>query len=193
MFERYTELLTKCFSTLDKDIDEKFLDIQKLNSLLKGIKTKYMELSASKAYISQQYHRDLAAAYAYFSKEVARLHGGAQLENQRNHRKRRISDFGRDGGRSQGRGCYSSRARGRGRGGVRHQGGDRLGYQGKKTEINGINVPIPLNPSQTRNGIDLGQMGDVLTSPNNACTSMGKDAEPMDEEEVVAETTEILV
>ena len=54
-------------------------------------------------------------------------------------------------------------------------------------------LPIPLDPSQTMNGLDLGQMGDVLTSPNNACTSMGKDAESMNKEEVVAETTEILV
>ena len=36
-------------------------------------------------------------------------------------------------------------------------------------------------------------MEDVLTLPNNTCTSMDKDAEPMDEEEVVAEPTEILV
>ena len=41
-------------------------------------------------------------------------------------------------------------------------------------------------------GLDLGQIGDVITLPNNACTSMGEDAEPMDEEEVVVETTEIL-
>ena len=53
--------------------------------------------------------------------------------------------------------------------------------------------PTPLDHSQTMYGLDLSQMGDVLTSPNNACTSMGKDADPMDEEEVVAETTEILV
>ena len=53
--------------------------------------------------------------------------------------------------------------------------------------------PTPLDPSQTMNGLNLGQMGDVLTSPNNVCTSMGEDAEPMDEEEVVVETTEILV
>ena len=53
--------------------------------------------------------------------------------------------------------------------------------------------PTPLDPSQTINGLDLGQMGDVLTSPNNACTSMGEYAEPMDEEEVVAELTEIIV
>ena len=80
-FERYTELLTKCFSNLDKDIYERLLDIQKVNSLLKGIKTQDMELSASKAVIRQQYPRDLAAACAYLSKEVVRLHVGAQLEN----------------------------------------------------------------------------------------------------------------
>ena len=53
--------------------------------------------------------------------------------------------------------------------------------------------PTSLDPSQTLNGLDLDQMGDVLTPPNNACTSMDEDAEQMDEEEVVAEPTEILV
>ena len=81
---------------------------------------------------------------------MARLHGGAQLENQRNHCKRCISAFGRDGGRGQGRGRYGGRARGRGRGGGRHQGGGRLGYQGKQTMINGINVSDP-NRSLTIN------------------------------------------
>ena len=46
-FEHYTELLTKCFSTLDKDIEENLLEIQKVHALLKGIKTRYMELLAS--------------------------------------------------------------------------------------------------------------------------------------------------
>ena len=91
-------------------MDEKFSDIQKVNALLKGIKIQDMELLASKAVISQQYPHDLAAACAYFSKEVVRLHVGAQLENQRNHCKRCISDFGRDGGHGGGRGRYSGRA-----------------------------------------------------------------------------------
>ena len=52
--------------------------------------------------------------------------------------------------------------------------------------------PTPLDPSQTMNGLDLGQMGDVLTSPNNACTSMDEEAEPIDKEEVVAEPNKIL-
>ena len=51
----------------------------------------------------------------------------------------------------------------------------------------------PPYPSQTMNGLDLDQMEDVLASPDNACTSMGEDAEPMNKEEVVVETTEILV
>ena len=54
-FERSTELLTKCFSTFDKDIDENLSDIQKVNALLKGIKTQDMELSASKFVISRLY------------------------------------------------------------------------------------------------------------------------------------------
>ena len=53
--------------------------------------------------------------------------------------------------------------------------------------------PTPLDPSQTMNGLDLDQMGGVLTSPNNACISMDEDAELMDKEEAVAEPTKILV
>ena len=101
-----------------------------------------MELSASKAMISHPYPRHLAAAWTYISKEVDRLHGGAKLENQCNHRKRRISAFGRDSGRGRGRGCYGGRAWGRGRGGGFHQGGGSRG-RGMHTEINGINVDDP--------------------------------------------------
>ena len=43
-FEHYTEILTKCFLTLDKDIDEKLSETQKVSALLKGIKTQDMEL-----------------------------------------------------------------------------------------------------------------------------------------------------
>ena len=53
LFERYTDLLTKCLSTLYKDIDKKLSDIQKVNALLKGIKTQDTELSTPKAVISQ--------------------------------------------------------------------------------------------------------------------------------------------
>jgi hypothetical protein len=109
-FEKYTELLTKCFTTLDKDPDERVSARQKIERLLKGIKTPDTELLACKAVISQSYRADFPGACAYFSTEVARLHGGAQLEIRKN-RKRRVSEVssGREG-------------RGRGRGGGRGRG-----------------------------------------------------------------------
>ena len=64
LFKRYTDLLTKCLSTLYKDIDKKLSDIKHVNALLKGIKTQYMELPASTAVISQQYPHYLADACA---------------------------------------------------------------------------------------------------------------------------------
>ena len=98
-FEKYTELLTKCFTTLDKDPDEKVSERQKVERLLKGINTPDAELLACKAVISQNYRANFPGACAYFSQEVARLHGGAQLENRKN-RKRRVSEVttGRGGG-----------------------------------------------------------------------------------------------
>ena len=36
-FEKYTEMIIKCFSTLDKDEDEKIFDQQKVNAIINGI------------------------------------------------------------------------------------------------------------------------------------------------------------
>jgi hypothetical protein len=146
-FEKYTELLTRCFTTLDKDPDERVSARQKVERLLKGIKTPDTELLACKAVISQNYRADLAGACAYFSTEVARLHGGAQLESRKN-RKRRVSEMssgkegrgrGRGGGR--GRGRYGERG-GRGGRGGRGRGSGTQG-RGAATVINGIDVTDP--------------------------------------------------
>ena len=146
-FEKYTELLTKCFTTLNKDPDERVSARQKVERPLKGIGTPDTELLACKAVISQNYRMDFSGACAYFSQEVARLHGGAQLENRKN-RKRRISDV------SSGRGGRSGRARGGGRG--RGRSGERGGRgrsgrgraqgRGAATVINGIDVTDPTRP-----------------------------------------------
>ena len=37
-FENYTEIIIKCFSTLDKDEDEKLSNLQKFNAIINGIK-----------------------------------------------------------------------------------------------------------------------------------------------------------
>ena len=144
-FKKYTELLTKCFTTLDKDPDERVSAHQKIERLLKGIKTPDTKLLACKAVILQSYRADFPGACAYFSTEVARLHGGAQLEIRKN-RKRRVSEMssGRDGrglGRSggRGRGRYGERG-GRGGRGGRGRGSGAQGGRGAATIINGIDV-----------------------------------------------------
>ena len=46
-FENYTEMIIKCFSTLDKDEDDKLSDQQKVNTIINGIKVQDVQLMAS--------------------------------------------------------------------------------------------------------------------------------------------------
>ena len=136
-FEKYTEFLTKAFTTLEKDEDERLSNRQKVERLIKGINTGDAELQASKAVIMQNYPRDFVGACAYFSQQVSRLHGGAQLED-RKYRKRRISEVNTSGGRGRGRG--RGRGHGQGHGGGRGGQGGHHEKSGGKTVINGIDV-----------------------------------------------------
>ena len=52
-FKWHTELLAKCFATLDEDADDHLLDHQKVEKLLKGTQSLDAELVASKAVIMQ--------------------------------------------------------------------------------------------------------------------------------------------
>ena len=81
-FERYTELLTKCFQTLHKDVDQRYSDHQKVEKVLKGITMQEPELSGAKAVIDMLYPRDFTGACTYFSTQVARVHGPAVLEGK---------------------------------------------------------------------------------------------------------------
>jgi hypothetical protein len=54
-FEKCTEIMTKCFNTLHKDLDQRFSDRQKVKKLLKAIRCQDTELLAAKAMINQQY------------------------------------------------------------------------------------------------------------------------------------------
>lgn len=161
-FEKYTELLTKCFTTLDKDPDERVSARQKVERLLKGINTPDTELQACKAVISQNYRADFAGACAYFSQEVARLHGGAQLEN-RKQRKRRVSEVSSGRGRS-GRGRFGGRGRGRygergGRSGRGARGQSSSQGRGNGTIINGIDVTDPTRTFEDHEWESLGYNG----------------------------------
>ena len=79
-FKTYITELSKCFTTLDKDPDEKNSGKQKVDALLKGIKTSDGELAGAKAYIAGTYPRDFAQACTHFSSQVSWLHGTAQLD-----------------------------------------------------------------------------------------------------------------
>jgi len=140
-FEKCAEHLMKAFAALDKDEDESCSDRQKVEKLLQGVMTSDTELMGSKAVIAQTCPRDFAGACAYFSQQVSRLHGGAQLENQRS-RRRQISEAHSDRGRGRGRG--RGRARLGGRGGGRFGRGTGRGGRGDRTTvINGVDVSDP--------------------------------------------------
>ena len=79
-FEKYTEMIIKCFSTLDKDEGEKLFDQQKVNAIINGIRVQDVNLMAATSYIAGQYLRDVTM--------VARIHGSAQVSGQTIRRKR---------------------------------------------------------------------------------------------------------
>ena len=80
-FERYIEMMTKAFTTLEKDDDERYSERRKVEKLLKGINTGEGELQASKAVISQVYPTDFVGACAYFSQQVAAFMAAHRLRH----------------------------------------------------------------------------------------------------------------
>jgi hypothetical protein len=105
-FEKCTEIMTKCFNTLHKDPDQRYSDRQKVEKLLKALKCQDAELLAAKAVIDQQFPRDYIGACGYFSSQVARIHGPAQLEYRNSRNKKRgiyaIDSRSQRGGRARG-------------------------------------------------------------------------------------------
>ena len=87
-FEKYTEMIIKCFSNLDKDEYEKLSYQQNFNAIINGIIVQDVQLMEATSYIAGKYPRDVTMACAYFSREVARIHGSAQVAGQMSRRKR---------------------------------------------------------------------------------------------------------
>jgi hypothetical protein len=135
-FEKVMEILSKSFSILDKDPDERLSERQKVEKLLSCIQTQDMEMLAQKSIIASQYPNEFSGACNYFSAQVSRLHAGAQLENSKYKNKRNISAM---------QGCGGRRDGGRGRGGSGGRGnggrsGGRGNGNGSGTKINGVDV-----------------------------------------------------
>ena len=92
-FERCTDITTKCFNTLHKDPDQRYSDRRKVENLLKArIRCNTNpKLIAVKVFVESQHGCDFAGACGYFSQQVSRVHGPAQLEyRQVKSRKRGI-------------------------------------------------------------------------------------------------------
>jgi uncharacterized membrane protein YgcG len=154
-FEKVTEILSKSFSILDKDPDERLSECQKVEKLLSCIQTQDMEMVAQKSIIASQYPNDFSGACNYFSAQVSRLHAGAQLENSKYKNKRNISAMQgrgsrRDRGRGRGRGRFGGRSGSGGRGNGGRYGGRGNG-NGSGTKINGVNVADPTRSLLMRN------------------------------------------
>ena len=149
-FERYTELLTKCFATLDKDNDESYSERQKVEKLLEGFQPDSTQLLGNIGTVNLSFREDFSGACAFLGAEVARVYAPAMLERKKSNRKRFISAIHR----AQDRG-----GRGRGRFGGRHgrgRGGGRGGGNGNTTQINGIDVS---NPSRSFSPDEWNRLG----------------------------------
>ena len=157
-FEKVTEMMTKCFNTLHKDPDDRYSDRQKVEKLLKSIKCQDGELLAAKAVIDQNYPRDYVGACGYFSKQVARIHGHAQLEYKQQRSKKRgiyaIDSCSQRGGRGRGRTGYRG---GRGRRSAGHGRG-----RGNAHTMNGIDVSDPTRNFTTHEWEALGASNRAL-------------------------------
>jgi hypothetical protein len=112
-FEKVMVILSKSFSTLDKDPDERYSECQKVEKLLQCIQMPGMEVVAQKSVIASQYADDFSGTCNYFSAQVSRLHGGAQLENSKYTKRHKVSAMygcgGQDGGHSGGHGRFGGR------------------------------------------------------------------------------------
>jgi hypothetical protein len=108
-YEKVMEFLSKSFSTLDKDPDERYSECQKVEKLLHCIQMPDMEVVAQTSVIASQYANDFSGACNYFLAQVSRLHGGAQLESSKYTKKCNVSAIygcgGQDGGQGGGCGC----------------------------------------------------------------------------------------
>jgi hypothetical protein len=91
LFEKVMEILSKSFSTLDKDLDERYSECQKVEKFFQCIQMPDMEVVAQKSVIVSQYANDFSGTCNYFLARVSCLHGRAQLENCKYTKKRNVS------------------------------------------------------------------------------------------------------
>lgn len=184
-FERFITKLKENFFVLAKDRDEGLTEKQKVDTLMKGIKSSDPSIVAAKTDVYKDYRSNFNAAISFLSGLVANLHSGAQLEYSNRHlgKRRYVSAIDSSDGRGsrgrarRGSGRYGQQ-RGNGRGGGR--GMTRVGYGtgrgDRRIRINNVDVT---DPNRNFTSSEWDQLGPakayVVQLRNNSCGRGGRD------------------
>jgi hypothetical protein len=83
LFEKVMEILSKSFSTVNKDLNERYSECQKVDKLHQCIQMLDMKVVAQKSVIVSQYVNDFLGLCNYFLAQGFCLHGEAQLESSK--------------------------------------------------------------------------------------------------------------
>ena len=169
---------------LAKDRDEGLTEKQKVDTLMKGIKSSDPSIVAAKTDVYKDYRSNFNAAISFLSGLVANLHSGAQLEYSNRHlgKRRYVSAIDLSDGRGgrgrarRGSGRYGKQ-RGNGCGGGR--GMTRVGYGtgrgDRRIRINNVDVT---DPNRNFTSSEWDQLGPakayVVQLRNNSCGRGGR-------------------
>jgi hypothetical protein len=89
-FKQYVTKLKESFFVLAKDKDENLTDKQRVDVLMKGIKSSDASIIAAKTSVFKDYRSDFNAATSFLSGLISNIHSGAQLDYA-NRQKRYVS------------------------------------------------------------------------------------------------------
>ena len=165
-FERYVTKLKENFYILDKDDDERLTGKQKVDQMLRGIKSSDPNIVAAKTDIYKDFRSDFDGAATFLSGLIANLHAGAQLDYAHRHytRKRNVSSIDTRGDkrfRRGGRGMIRGGRSGRGRG---HQG---RGRSDQRIVVNGVDISDPNRRFSSDEWNRLGAARDLVHQSRN--------------------------
>jgi hypothetical protein len=165
-FERYVTKLKESFFVLAKDRDENLTDKQRVDVLMKGIKSSDASIIAAKTSVFKDYRSDFNAATSFLSGLISNIHSSAQLDyaNRHSGKKRYISAINSNPGHSgrgrarRGGGRFGQQSgRGYGRGRRNGRGGHGRGDQ--RVRMNDVDVTDPHRNFQADEWEKLGSGG----------------------------------
>jgi hypothetical protein len=174
-FERYVTRLKDNFFILAKDKDENVTHKQRVDVLMKGIKSTDPSIVAAKTDIYKDYRSNFNAATSFLSRLISNLHSGAQLDyaNRQGKRTRYVSALDYNDGRGgRGRACRGGGRNGQQSGrGCRDRG--REGRGKNKVRINNIDSSGPHRNFTSDEWDRLGAARSVVIHLRNSSSGRG--------------------